>query len=474
MTAVPAVLRAQWVLVPILVIVAVNTGPERATVVLPPNNYTVAEEVELGKEAATEARTRLPPMTAHDVNRYVEDIGHRVADSIPADFRQPAWQYSFEVVNLREIASFALPGGPILVSRGMIEVARTEGELAGILSHQLSHIILRHGTAQVTKGERFQVGVILGRTIGAVVGSTGDSIVGQGANFGVSTYFLMYGHEFEHQADLLATQVMARAGYDPRDIAEMFHAIESQGAGRGGPQWMRSHPNPGTRDEYLGHDAFTRSAPAMPRVEEGIETPNRLESIQATLAAIPGGQRTTHVARWEEHGVPTPSVGNGRGVDVPSGELGTVRAGDALYLDIPVNWRRILVSNTAIFAPDRAFVNSPGGTVLTHGVQVGIARGVTGSLKADTDVLLTNLAQGNPHLRWISAYQRVTLRDRSGLTTTASNVSPVTGQFEQVQVSTWHVPDGGLLHVISIAPQNEAGVYRNAFNRILESIQVVN
>lgn len=480
MTALPAPRRIQWALVALVVALAANTASAQTAIALPANSYTVADDVALGGEAATEARKRLPRVNDLQVNRYIEDMGRRLTDSIPADLRQPVFEYSFDVVNLEEISSVALPGGPIFISRGMIEVARSEGELAGVIAHQLSHVVLRHGTAQATRGERFQIGGILGRTIGAIVGGAGEGIVAQGANFGVSTYFLMYDRELEHQADLLAAQIMAPAGYDPRDIVTIFHTIKKEGAGRGGLHWMRSHPNPGEGDEYAGRrESVWREAETL-RIEGSAETPGQFELMQQVrLAAIPAGHRADHAARGEEGGVSTGTTGNGRGVDVPSGILRSVTAGDSLLLSVPANWQRLSASNTVMFAPDRALANSPDGPALTHGVQVGVARSLTGSLENDTQALLESLGQKNPHLRWTPAYlpfyhHRATFGDRGGLTTTVSNVSPITGQFEQVLVSTGHLPDSSLLYVIGIAPQDEAGVYRNAFNRILESIQVVN
>ena len=76
---------------------------------------------------------------------------------IPADQRHAGFNYTFDVVNVREINAFALPGGPMFVNRGMIEAARTEGEVAGVMAHELSHVVLRHGTAQCS-GERDEHG----------------------------------------------------------------------------------------------------------------------------------------------------------------------------------------------------------------------------------------------------------------------------------------------------------------------------
>jgi predicted Zn-dependent protease len=84
----------------------------------------------------------------------VEDIGERLVAEVPDYLEQPEFRYTFDVVNLKEINAFALPGGPMFLHRGMIEAARTDAEVAGVMAHELSHVILRHGTAQATKGQK--------------------------------------------------------------------------------------------------------------------------------------------------------------------------------------------------------------------------------------------------------------------------------------------------------------------------------
>jgi predicted Zn-dependent protease len=122
------------------------------TVITPPDNkYSPAEDVKLGQEAAAQAEQQLPIMRDDAVTSYVEALGRRLADAVPENRRHPEFRYSFKVVNVREINAFALPGGPMFVNRGMIEAARNEGEVAGVMAHELSHVVLRHGTAQASK-----------------------------------------------------------------------------------------------------------------------------------------------------------------------------------------------------------------------------------------------------------------------------------------------------------------------------------
>src|SRR6476659_1995182 len=218
-------------------------------ITLPKNNYTPQQDVEIGLKAAAEVRKEYPVIDNAAINRYLTTLGNRLVDAAPREFVQPVYKFSFTPVNLKEINAFALPGGPMFVHRGMVDAAKSEGEVAGVMAHELSHVLLRHGTANATKAENpwLQIGQIAGIVGGAVVGGAAGSAIAQGSQFGLGTLLLRYSRDFEKQADLLGSQIMARAGYDPRDLAHMFERIEqeSKSAAGGGPQWLSSHPNPG-------------------------------------------------------------------------------------------------------------------------------------------------------------------------------------------------------------------------------------
>src|SRR4029079_8814791 len=121
-------------------------------------------------------------------------------------------RYSVKVVNVREINAFALPGGPMYLNRGMIEAAKTEGEVAGVMAHELSHVALRHGTAQATKGQGASILGALGQIGGAIIGGGLGQVLSTGSQIGAGLKLMQYSREFESQADILGAQIMARAG----------------------------------------------------------------------------------------------------------------------------------------------------------------------------------------------------------------------------------------------------------------------
>src|SRR3954462_2066484 len=134
----------------------------------------------------------MPVMRDSQVNDYLTGIGRRLAENIPPEFRHPEFRYSFTGVNLKEINAFALPGGPMFINRGMIEKAKTEGEVAGVMGHEVRHVGLRHGTAQQTAATPYAIGSVAGQILGAIIGGTKGQIISQGSQFGIGTYFMKF------------------------------------------------------------------------------------------------------------------------------------------------------------------------------------------------------------------------------------------------------------------------------------------
>src|SRR6266516_7738428 len=222
MKAFPASVRTTTVLAVVLSTALVTA---QTKITPPSNNYTAEQDVQLGREASVQVRQELPILHDDAVTSYVQDLGRRLVSAIPPELQHREFSYTFEVVNVREINAFALPGGPMFVNRGMIEAAATEGEVAGVMAHELSHVVLRHGTAQAGKATKYEIGQLLGSILGAIIGGRVGSVVAQGTRVGLGAAFMRFSREFERQADIEGSHLMARAGYDPRDMASMFKLI---------------------------------------------------------------------------------------------------------------------------------------------------------------------------------------------------------------------------------------------------------
>ncbi len=432
------------------------------------NKYTPAQDVQIGKEAAAEVRKQLPLLDDGRVEDWVERVGARLVSAIPAEFAHPEFRYTFEVVNQKEINAFALPGGPMFLNRGMIEAGKVEAEVAGVMAHEISHVALRHGTAQATKGEKFQIGAVLGQIAGAVIGGTTGAIIAQGSQFGLGTYFMKFGREAETQADILGAQILARAGYDPRQMANMFKTIEAQGGSRG-PEFLSSHPNPGNR-----YNAINKEADSL-RVQGNADT-GQFASVKQRLAgmspALTAEQIAANQKTQQGQGQGTVPAANRRPVNVepPAAQERTYRPGNSLRITVPANWQQ-KGGEVLTYAPEGGFYGDErSGTAFTHGIQVGVAQGGGGNLQRDTDALLQGFARSNPSLRSAGS-RRESIGGRTGLTTLLSNVSEASGQ-ETIAVSTTYLRDGNVLFLVGVSPRNEAEDYEAAFRRIRRSLQI--
>jgi beta-barrel assembly-enhancing protease len=432
------------------------------------NRYSPAQDVELGRQAAAQVRQQLPMVNDGPTNDFIDRIGERLVEEIPDELAQPAFRYTFDVVNLREINAFALPGGPMFLHRGMLEAARTDGEVAGVMAHELSHVILRHGTAQATKGQKFQIGAIAGQVLGSIVGGRTGNVIAQGSQIGLGTYFMKYSREYEREADLLGAQIMARAGYDPREMANMFQTIARRGGG-GGPEWLSDHPNPANRYEAINREA------AMLRVDRSSGSNAEIRSVQTRLARLAPAPTTEQVVRARQGQRRDADGVGGRAVRVapPSGRWRTYQLWDFLSLTVPSNWRQIDGRSAVTYAPDGGYVQAQSGqSAFSHGIEIGVMRGDGGSLQQSTEELLQGFARANPQLRRQGGYSRTRIDGRQALTTTLSNVSDVTGDTEVVSLSTAQLRDGRVLFLIGVAPQDETRTYLDTFGRVRQSLQI--
>jgi len=332
---------------------------------VPKNKYKVSDDVQLGREAAQQAAQQLPILRDSYIDNYVESVGGRLVAAIPAEFQHPEFRYTFDVVDARDINAFALPGGPMFINRGMIEAAGREGEMAGVMAHEISHVALRHATAQATETQKYQIGSILGQIAGAVIGGVPGAIIGTGSQIGFGAGALKYSRKYETQADILGAQIMARAGYDPRDLANMFRTIERQGGGRSGPAWLSSHPNPENRYQRINQEA------ALLRVNRNnaIQDTRGFENVQARLRGLPRARTTEEIARSGQN-YPTQnspqddSYARGSRVAYPSASYRS-ESNNLFRASIPSNWRSLGSDGSAVsYAPEGAY----GSAGITHGV----------------------------------------------------------------------------------------------------------
>jgi Peptidase family M48 len=448
------------------VLLSVSLVAAQTPITAPSNRYSPSEDVRLGRQAAAEVEQQLPLLRDNQIRSIVANIGQRLVNAVPNEFRHPEFRYSFDVVNVREINAFALPGGPMFLNRGLLEAAETEGQVAGVMAHELSHVVLRHGTAQATKAGKYQLGALAGAILGSIIGGTAGSVVSQGTQFGLGTAFLRFSREYERQADLLGAQIMARAGYDPRDMANMFKIIERQ-SGSGGPEWLSDHPNPGNR-----YDAIIREA-QMLRVTNPRGDSSAFVQMRARLRGMPPAPSTERATRNTRTRNPNPRGTGGTiaTVERPSSRYRTYREG-FFSVSVPSNWRELGQGDTVTFAPDGGYGDVSGRDTFTHGMEFGVTSTSQRNVQNATDELINSLARSNPDLSRASGYSQTSIDNRRGLRTVLENVSEATGERERILLFSTMLPDGRLFYSLGVAPRVEFSDYQSVFNQVVQSIQL--
>ena len=439
----------------------------QTNVTLPKNKYKVQDDVKLGNDAARQVEQQFPILSDADAKRYVERVGGRLVKAIPAQFRQAAFDYRFKIVNASDINAFALPGGPMFVNRGMIEASKNEGEMAGVMAHEISHVALRHATAQATKqgslgNQLGMIGMILG---GAILGGQTGAQLGA---LGATAWMTKYSRQYETQADVLGARIMADAGYDPRDLANMFRTIAAQSEGNRAPQWLSSHPDPGNRYENINREAALLRVSANP-----IKITRDFERVQARLRAMPRARTMAEIEKDAKSGqgsTPSPTA-NGRYSDTvqyPSTRVRAYSSGNWIRLNVPSNWREFSGENEVQFAPEGAY----GDQGITRGAMLGISRGQSSDLASSSDEYINGILQANPYLRKRSDFARAYIAGKQGYSITLAGRSPVTNRTEVVTVYTTQLNNGDMLYVATVAPNDESSAYTNAFRTMLNSIRL--
>jgi hypothetical protein len=433
------------------------------------NKYSIQDDVKLGRQAAQEAEQQFPLLRDQEVQNYVEDVGRRLVSAIPSQFQHPEFQYFFKVVNARDINAFALPGGPMYVNRGMIEAARTEGEMAGVMAHEISHVALRHGTAQASKGQKYGLLAGIAGIAGTILGGPG---VGQLAQAPFAVYLLKFSREYETEADILGAQIMAQAGYDPRDLANMFRTLQQQGAGGGG--FLSDHPSPSDRYARIEREA------QYLRVNEGRRDSREFARVQERLRGYPRAPTMEEIARSGQRNPVGENTGNGNypnnaptgRVEYPSNRYPSYSIfTGGVQVSVPGNWRQINDSNSVWFVPEGGYGQYNGQAVFTHGASFGVAQTSNRNLQRATEELINSLGQGNNNLRMNGGYQRTNVSGRAGLMSSLTNVNEVTGRPESVRLITTQLRNGQLFYMIAVVPQNERS-FESAFQNILRSLRI--
>ncbi len=248
------------------------------------NLFSKQQDVQLGTTAESQVLQQYQEVRNPFLEDYLRRVGERLAQTPQA--RDSGFQFQYHLLNSKDVNAFALPGGPVNVFTGLISTTDNEAQLAGVLAHEMSHVILRHGTNQASKAELFKIPEVLAGA--ALGGTTLGRLASAGLGLGLNGLFLKYSRTDESQADALGARLMAEAGYNPVEMAYFFEKLESQPGSRA-PQFLSDHPNPGNRVK-----AVEREIQTFPQAQYGYSTGefDRAKSLVAQLPPAPKRVRT--------------------------------------------------------------------------------------------------------------------------------------------------------------------------------------
>ena len=459
------------------------------------NLFSPQDDVNVGQQSAAAAEQQLPILNDSQTNAYLNRIGQRLA----ANAGGPQFQYRFRVVNASDINAFALPGGFVYVNRGVIDQASNEGELAGVVAHEISHVALRHGTHQASKAYLAQAGIsILGGILGGLVGEGSAQIINTVGGIGLNAVFLKYSRDLETQADVRGAQIMAASGYNPRDMVSFFQKLERVDTARK-TNWLSDHPAPPDRVARIQKEQqmlrISGTAPENVAELQGVQGRLRGYGSAPTSGQIARQAATTPTRGRATNGGMASAGSSVINVEAPSSAMKTYVNPTRLYsVSIPSNWQVYQQGNTgATFAPQGGIGNANGqtdvvvGAIINHYDPFGNAgNSLRGSasgggymgnvtLQDATEDLIATVQRSSPYLQVISG-SRKQLRVNGGTALSAAlrGRDPNTNLDERITVVARQLSDEHLVYMLFITPERDASRYASVLNTMAGSLQVSN
>jgi predicted Zn-dependent protease len=240
------------------------------------------KEIQLGQEAAPQFEREFGGLYPdRQVQAYVNEVGLELA----AQAGRPGLPWQFRVLNSDQVNAFALPGGFIYVTQGLLFRMENEAMLAGVLGHEVGHVAHRHSVKQIQRTQTAQGLSAVAGIVGALFGFGG---VGDVTNVVASLTLMTYSRGQEKESDLSGLRYMTRTGYNPEGMVQTMHVLQQASGGGGGPpQFLSSHPNPGNRIEYLTETIEKRYPQAADTGDLGADRFQRAMGRRVSLALAP-------------------------------------------------------------------------------------------------------------------------------------------------------------------------------------------
>lgn len=482
----PSLHRAVALLVTLTLVLTPMAWAERTPLKPGWNMFSAQQDVEVGQQVSRDAERQIAILNDSRVDSYLNNLGRRLAAHAPGQ----QFPYTYKLVNDRAINAFALPGGPIYINRGVVEAARSEAQLAGVMAHETAHVALRHGTNQASKAYLAQVPLaILGGALGS--NSTAAVLAQLGAGFAANSLLLKYSRNAESQADIMGAQILYDSGYDARAMVQFFETIQAESPGGRPPEFFSSHPNPENRAGRVNEEIQKLGGSSRNFANDSRE----FQDIKRYLQSLPAPPPKSSAQNLQG------DTGSGGGQSGTQPEWPSNRSksfeNSALRLQHPDNWQAYGQGDVAVtIMPNKGLVDDGrGNRALAYGVIVNIyepqsddygqqlqpeaygqSSGTSQSdaqihqlLEQSTERLIEELRHSNPGMRIIRRHDDIRVNGQIAVSTYISNDSPLGGR-ETDWLVTVQRPEG-LLFFVFVAPDRDFQNYDNTFQSMLDSVR---
>ena len=423
------------------------------------------EEVQLGRQAVAEVEKQLPILpSSSPVSQFVSRLGQKLAAQAPGY----KWPFSFKVVNQKEINAFALPGGPIYVNLGTIQMA-DEAELAGVMAHEISHVVMRHSMREASKSQWIQLGGALGSAVlGGILGNgVGGQLAQMGIQLGAGGVIMKYSREAETEADIVGSQIMYDAGYDPYSMVEFFQVLEKQGGG-GGPSFLSDHPNPGNRAQTVSN-----IIKKFPKKMFARSDSSDFVSMKRTVAGMKPLTAQEIAQQQKQQRGPSGGTVQGGGDIMPAGGFKQLNQG-GLSLSYPSNWQVFGGEQGGLTIAPQAGV---GEGAIAYGVVInGAQTQQRMNIDTITSQIVESLQRNNPDMQATGRARQIRVNGVSGRSVDLISTSPLQSNGGPVRERDWLVTlprsDGSVIYMVFIAPEQQFNQLRPTYEQMLKTLRM--
>jgi predicted Zn-dependent protease len=430
---------------------------------------TPEQQIALGEHAAARIRTQLPVLAdSSPASQFVQKMGRHLTEKT----RGYAWPYRFHVLALKDVNAFALPGGQIFVNLGTIQTTN-ESELAGIMAHEIAHVVLQHTAREAGKRKTASTVGTLGKVAAiATLGPIGGVLAAEALQMGTGMVLTKYSRADESEADLLGAQIMYDAGYDPFAFPEFFQRMADQP--RGGVPFLSDHPSPDSRVENVSAAIQKFPSKEYSRVESAeFRAAKRNADSMRTFT---GEEIARHSGPWKFDAEPNPALS----ATLDNVTYEQVRSfGDwkhheqpGLTFDYPGNWEVTQIKGAIMVAPPVAV--SPSGA-MAYGVT--IRRTEDGSKLAEVSRRdAQETVRSTSGVKILNAPDHLTVCGREAIAYELSGDSPAHFHAKPLRERIWLVTaqraDGAPVTLLFIALERDYDAIKGTFRTILKSLKL--